>query len=262
MGILQTIVSKKKEELRDIQASVPLRELKARLADTGNARDFRKAIKRSPDGNVKLIAEIKKASPSKGVIRKNFDHLAIAKVYEAKNVDAISILTEENYFMGSLAFIPDARGITSKPILRKDFICDEYQIYESKANEADAILLIAAVLGKNQAVEYLHLARELSLSVLFEVHNHWELEMALALPVDIIGINNRNLETLEVNLQTTYALMREIPPEKIVVSESGIRERNDVINLRDIGIDALLIGTSFMQSRNIAGKIDELMGPM
>jgi indole-3-glycerol phosphate synthase len=262
VGILQTIVSKKKQILKDVKTSVPLRDIKAKITDAGHPRDFRAALKRLPDGNIKLIAEIKKASPSKGVIRTDFNHLTIAKIYEEKPVDAISVLTEENFFMGDLSFIPEVRGITSKPVLRKDFIVDDYQIYESRAYEADAILLIAALLDKNQAAEYLHLAQELGLSILFEIHDYKELEMALLLPCDIIGINNRNLKTLEIDMNTTLTLMREIPSEKIVVSESGINNRTDVRKLQEIGVDAMLIGTSFMGVENIAKKIDELMGPM
>lgn len=262
MGILQAIVSKKKQGLRDVQASVPLRELRAKITDTAKPRDFRSAIKRPPEETIKLIAEIKKASPSEGIIRKKFDHIAIAQIYGGKNVHAVSVLTEENFFMGNLAFLPEVRKITSKPVLRKDFIFDAYQIYESRLYEADAILLIAAILEKNQADEYLHLSRELGLSVLFEVHDYKELEMALLLPCDIIGINNRNLETLQIDMNTTFSFRSEIPPDRIVVSESGIKNRTDVRKLQDIGVDALLIGTSFMQAEDIGKKIDEFMGSM
>jgi indole-3-glycerol phosphate synthase len=262
MGILHAIVSEKKQALRAAQAVVPLRELKAEIAHIQRPRDFRIAVRRSAEETIKLIAEIKKASPSKGIIRENFDQKAIARVYEKKHVHAISVLTEENFFMGDLSFLPEVKNIVSKPILRKDFIFDAYQIYESRASEADAILLIAAILEKNQAAEYLHLARELGLSVLFEVHDYRELEMALLLPCDIIGINNRNLKTLEVDINTTFSLRREIPSDKIVVSESGIKNRTDVLKLQEIGIDALLIGSSFMESDDIGKKIDELTGPL
>ncbi len=262
MGILHEIVSKKKQRLRDLQASVPLRELKSKIPDIQNPRDFRTAVKRSLDENIKLIAEIKKASPSKGIIRGKFDHISIAQIYDKKHVHAVSVLTEEDFFMGSLSFLPEVKKITSKPVLRKDFIVDEYQIYETRVNSADAILLIAAILEKNQAAEYLNLARELGLSVLFEVHDYKELEMALLIACDIIGINNRNLKTLQIDLNTTVTLMREIPTGKIVVSESGIKSRTDVQKLQNIGVDALLIGTSFMEAEDIGKKIDELTGSM
>jgi indole-3-glycerol phosphate synthase len=164
--------------------------------------------------------------------------------------------------MGNITFLPEVKRATSKPVLRKDFIVDAYQIYESRAYEADAILLIAAILEKNQAAEYLHLARELGLSVLFEVHDYRELETGLLLDCDIIGINNRNLGTLLIDMDTTISLRSEIPPGKIVVSESGIKSRSDVHKLREIGVDAILIGTSIMQAEDIGRKIDELMSPM
>lgn len=239
-----------------------MRELKSKIPDIQNPRDFRTAVKRSLDENIKLIAEIKKASPSKGIIRGKFDHISIAQIYDKKHVHAVSVLTEEDFFMGSLSFLPEVKKITSKPVLRKDFIVDEYQIYETRVNSADAILLIAAILEKNQAAEYLNLARELGLSVLFEVHDYKELEMALLIACDIIGINNRNLKTLQIDLNTTVTLMREIPTGKIVVSESGIKNRTDVQKLQNIGVDALLIGTSFMEAEDIGKKIDELTGSM
>ncbi len=245
-----------------MQASVPLRELKSKITDIQKPRDFRTAVKRSLDENIKLIAEIKKASPTKGIIREKFDHISIAQIYDKKHVHAVSVLTEEDFFMGSLSFLPEVKKITSKPVLRKDFIVDEYQIYETRVNSADAILLIAAILEKNQAAEYLNLARELGLSVLFEVHDYKELEMALLIACDIIGINNRNLKTLQIDMNTTFTLRREIPSDRIVVSESGIKSRMDVQKLQNIRVDALLIGTSFMEAEDIGKKIDELTGSM
>ena len=259
MGILDEIVSKKKERLGIAKSGVPLKGIKSRIADAGKPRDFRSAIKRNHIGRIKLIAEIKKASPSKGVIRKDFDPLGIASIYE-KKADAISVLTEEDFFQGRLEFISAVKTITTIPLLRKDFIFDEYQIYESRANEADAILLIAAILSKNQAEEYLHLARELVLSVLFEVHDLKELEMALSVNADIIGINNRDLKTLKIDLNNTFMIKKEIPSDKIVVSESGIKTRADILNLESAGIDAVLIGTSFMEAKDIGKKIEELFG--
>jgi len=260
MGILQDIVSKKKQKVENAKSCRSIRELKAAITNIEKPIDFRSAIKRSANEKIKLIAEIKKASPSKGIIRKDFDPLSIARIYEEKRVHAVSVLTEEDFFRGSLQFIPKVKQVLTKPVLRKDFIFDEYQIYESRANQADAILLIAAILDKNQAAEYLHLSKELSLSVLFEVHNFEELETALFLDSDIIGINNRNLKTLKVDIETTFDIKREIPSDKIVVSESGIKTLEDVNKLREAGIDAMLIGTSFMEANDIGKKIDELMG--
>ena len=259
MTILHEILSKKKQWLRDIKTSLPLKELKNKITDMKGPRDFKAAIKRSPL-EVKLIAEIKKASPSKGIIRKHFDHISVATIYEEKRVHAVSVLTEEDFFKGSLRFIPEVKKVLTKPVLRKDFIFDEYQIYESRANQADAILLIAAILDKNQAAEYLHLSKELGLSVLFEIHNFDELEAALFINCDIIGINNRDLKTLKIDLRTTFDIKEQIPPDKIVVSESGIKTREDVLRLRDAGIDAMLIGTSFMEAADIGKKVEEMMG--
>ncbi|MBA3061234.1 MAG: indole-3-glycerol phosphate synthase TrpC [Nitrospirae bacterium] len=260
MGILDEIVAKKKERLGIAKHGVPLKGIKSMIADAGKPRDFRSAIKRNHIGKIKLIAEIKKASPSKGVIREDFDPIQIASVYEKKQADAISALTEEDFFQGRLEFIPLIKKTTTKPLLRKDFIFDEYQIYESRVNEADAILLIAAILSKNQAEEYLYLAKELGLSVLFEVHDLKELETALSVNADIIGINNRDLKTLKIDLNNTFKIKKEIPSDKIVVSESGIKTRDDILRLESAGIDAVLIGTSFMEAKDIGKKIEELFG--
>jgi len=257
MGILDNIVSKKKERLGYAKSRVPLRDLKSRIAAAGKPRDFKRAIKRNSGERIKLIAEIKKASPSNGLIRDNFNPLEIASIYE-KKANAISVLTEEDYFQGSLEFIPKVKKATTIPLLRKDFIFDEYQVYEARANEADAMLLIAAILSKNQAEEYLHLAKELGLSALFEVHDLKELEIALLIDADIIGINNRNLKTLKIDINTTFEIKKEIPSDKTIVSESGIRTPDDILRLESAGIDAVLIGTSFMEAADIGKRIKEL----
>lgn len=262
MGILQAIIEKKKKALKDAKASLPLSDIKAKIADAEHPRNFLAAVKRAPNDAIKLIAEIKKASPSQGIIRKDFDCLTIAKTYEEKKVDAISVLTEENFFGGNLTFIPRVRKITSMPVLRKDFIFDDYQIFEARAYEADAILLIAAILERSQAAEYLHLARELGLSVLYEIHTPRELETALFIEAEIIGINNRDLDSLRVDVNTTLSLRTHIPREKIVVSESGIKNREDVLKLEERGIDAMLIGTSLMAAGDVGRKIDELRGSL
>jgi indole-3-glycerol phosphate synthase len=260
MGILDAIVSRKKERLAAAKSAFSLKDLKIKIKDVDEPRDFKGAIKPGQNRKIKLIAEIKRASPSKGMIKKDFDHLSIARGYEESAVDAVSILTEEDFFQGNLAFLSEVKQVLTKPVLRKDFIFDEFQIYESRANNADAILLIAAILGKNQASEYLHMSNDLGLAVLFEVHNFKELEMALRLGCDIIGINNRDLKTLTIDLQTTFKLRKAIPPHKIVVSESGIKTREDVLKLEEAGIDAMLIGTSLMETDDIDKKINELQG--
>jgi len=259
MSVLAKIVNRKKERISEDKAKKPMAEIRAMIHDMPPPLDFRRALARE-GGQIRLIAEVKKASPSKGLIRHNFDHRAIAAVYKEKEVDAISVLTEEDFFQGSPAFLTDVKDIAELPVLRKDFIIDEYQIFEARANRADAFLLIAALLEEGQASEYLHMATELGMNVLFEVHDFDELEMALKIPAPIIGINNRNLKTLQVDLDTTFALKQEIPADRIIVSESGIRTRDDVIRLENAGIDAMLIGTSLMESSNIGKTIDELRG--
>ena len=259
MSILETIVATKKERVASAKMQVPLGDLKSAIRDKEASRDFRKAIKRDEDG-LKIIAEIKKASPSKGLIRADFNHTAIASTYQAKKVNAVSVLTEEDFFQGNLKILEDVRKIVSCPVLRKDFIFDQYQIYEARAKKSDAVLLIAAILGLKQAEEFLHLARELGISVLFEVHDFNELETALRVNAPIIGINNRNLKTLEIDLNTSLDLKKEIPADRIVVSESGIRKREDVEKIEAAGIDAILVGTCLMESPDIGRKIDELRG--
>ncbi|HEX8947844.1 MAG TPA: indole-3-glycerol phosphate synthase TrpC [Dissulfurispiraceae bacterium] len=257
MSILSTILEKKLERVKHAKSLASADELRKRLRDLPATRDFAGAIKRE-GGDVRLIAEIKKASPSKGVIRKDFDPLSIASIYEKKGANAVSVLTEEDFFQGRLSFVREVKGVTSRPVLRKDFIFDEYQIYESRVHGADAILLIAAVLERDQAKEYLHLASELGLHVLFEIHDEEDLGKALLVDPRIIGINNRNLKTLKIDLSTTLRLQKDIPREKTLVSESGIKDREDVAKLGDAGIDAMLIGTSFMEAEDIGRRIDTL----
>ncbi|MGD0282080.1 MAG: indole-3-glycerol phosphate synthase TrpC [Dissulfurispiraceae bacterium] len=260
MDVLTTIITKKAVRLSHAKSSVSMQELKNIIRNADNdARDFRSALS-AGRGEIRLIAELKKASPSRGLIRPGFDHVAIASLYESKPVSALSVLTEEDFFQGSLSYLRTVREVASKPVLRKDFIFDDYQIYESKAHGADALLLIAALLERNQAQEYLHLAGELNLGVLFEVHNEEDLEKALMVKADILGINNRDLKTLKIDLSTTLRLKKDIPADRIVVSESGIRNRDDVVTLMDAGISAVLVGTSLMAAKDIGAKIDELMG--
>jgi len=260
MGILHEIVSRTKERLQNRKARVSLRDLKSFIGNIEKPKDFTAAIERHPNENIKLIAEIKRASPSRGIIRTDFDHLSVARIYEKKAVSAVSILTEEDFFLGNLTYLREVRGILTKPVLRKDFICDEYQIYETRAHGADALLLIASILDKNQAEEYIHIATETGLHVIFEVHDLRELEIALLLNSKIVGINNRDLKTLRVDIHNTIELKREIPPGKIVISESGIKARKDVTELEQEGIDALLIGTALMEADDIGKKIDEFTG--
>jgi len=259
MNILSAIVEKKRERLAEAKRNIPLTEIKERVRAMEEPRDFSSAIKRGPAGPIKLIAEIKKASPSKGLIRGDFDPAAIAAVYEASPVSAISVLTEEDFFQGNLAYITEVKKVTTKPVLRKDFMFDEYQLFEARASGADAVLLIADMLSNVQAAELYYVAAKLGMAALFEIHNEEDLEMALYVDADIIGINNRDLKTLSIDLSTTARLKKMIPGDKIVVSESGINTRHDVLALQDNSIDAMLIGTAFMQSTDISSRIEELM---
>lgn len=260
MGIIDTIIDKKRLRLEAARSREPLASLRQRAEGAGPAQlDFASAISRKPGQGIRLIAELKKASPSKGLIRVDFDPAAIAHIYDSR-AQAISVLTEEDFFQGSLSYIKKARSASSLPLLRKDFIFDPYQIYEARASGADAILLIAMALEDSQAGEYMALARELGLGVLFEVHDMGELERALRLGASVIGINNRDLGTLEISLETTFRLKAEIPPGHTVVSESGISTREDVLRLEEAAIDAMLIGTTFMSSPDVGAKVDELLG--
>ena len=258
MNVLQRLLDTKKQRLDQAKSALSLREVQARLDEVEPARDFATAIRGRR--TIRLIAELKKASPSKGLIRPDFDPVSIARIYEENGASAISCLTEEDYFQGHLSFLPLVHKAVKLPVLRKDFIFDPYQIYEARANNADAILLIAAALEKNQAQDYIHMASELGMAVLFEVHNEADLEQALSIDAPIIGINNRDLTTLKIDLETTFRLKDRIPAEKIVVGESGIGTRADVLRLDAASIDAMLVGTTLMKSKDIGAKIRELLG--
>lgn len=259
MGILDEIVRKKRERLAAAKSKIPLSEIRAKIGETERPRDFRGAVRASPEGRVRLIAEVKRASPSAGIIREDFDPREIALIYKER-ADAISVLTEEDFFQGMLGHLSAVRNASGKPVLRKDFIVDEYQIFEARAAGADAVLLIEGILDASRADEYLHLAAELGMAVLFEVHDLRGLERAMKTRAEIIGINNRDLATMEVSLETTFALRTEIPPRCAVVSESGIKTRQDVLRLQEAGVDAMLIGTAFMRARDIGAKMDEILG--
>ncbi len=260
MSILNNILNSKKDDLNAVKSDTPLSELKNKIKDSGSGKSFKEAIKRAPDTHLKLIAELKQASPSKGLIRENFNLSEIVSIYDKKDVAAISVLTEERFFSGKLSYLNKARKRTEKPLLRKDFIFDEYQIYESKANNADAVLLIVAALEKSQLSDLYELSKDLDLDCLVEVHNWKELDTALYCGAEIVGINNRDLKTLNISLNITHALLKDIPDDRIVVSESGIDSRNDVEMLNATRADAILVGTTIMKADNIGAKIDELMG--
>jgi indole-3-glycerol phosphate synthase len=260
MSVLDEIVKRRKERLLERKAALPLREVMARARDAEPPRDFRAAVTRGKGETAKLIAELKKASPSKGLIRPDFDVKEISGLYRSNGASALSVLTEEDFFQGSIDFLPIAREASGLPVLRKDFIVDEYQIYEARAYGADAVLLIGAALERGHAEDLSGLASELGMAVLYEVHNTDELEAALDLAQKVIGINNRDLTTLEINLATTRDLLPFIPEGTTVVSESGISSPQDVVMMAGLGVDALLIGTTLMSAGDIGGKIRELFG--
>lgn len=218
---------------------------------------FKKNISRPH--HINLIAEIKKASPSKGILRGDFNPSKIAMTYQANGASAISILTNERFFEGRLEYIAKVKENVSLPILRKDFFIDEYQIYETVATGSDAILLICELLSTNELIKFYNLATSLGLDCLVEVHNEEDLEKALATGAGIIGINNRDLHTFKVDLGLTQKLIRHIPPHKIIVSESGIKSYEDVMFLKSLGVNAVLIGEAFMEADDIVAKMREIM---
>lgn len=255
--ILNKIVEHKKKEVQNRKKEVPLGIIKNRLAsEQFPIRDFKKALKNN--GRVSIIAEIKKASPSAGFIRPGFNHISIAKEYGKAKVDAISVLTDRHFFHGSLDFIREVKEITNVPILRKDFIVDSYQIYESKLYGADAVLLITSILTLAELKDHLQLAKELNIQCLVECRNKDEINKAISAGAGIIGINNRDLATSSIDLGRFSGLRKLIPKNLVVVSESGISSSGDAAKMKAEGADAMLVGTSIMESDNIVKKIEEL----
>jgi indole-3-glycerol phosphate synthase len=263
--ILDEIVATKRLEIAAAQAAVPTAELRARLKDAPPVRDFFAAL--AAPGPIKLIAEVKKASPSKGVIRADFDPVAIARTYEAHGATCLSVLTDEQYFQGHLDYLRAVRGAVKLPVLRKDFIIDPYQVYESRAAGADAILLIAEALAVNELIDLQILATELNMTVLIEVHDMDNLirvrDRVIGFPhrsYSLLGINNRDLRTFKVDLGTTLRMAELVEDRQVLVSESGINTYDDIRKLADVGVQAVLVGESLMRSRDIGGKIKQMFG--
>ncbi|HEX2171180.1 MAG TPA: indole-3-glycerol phosphate synthase TrpC [Dehalococcoidia bacterium] len=259
--ILDDIVAYKRAELAGQIARAPLAEVRARAESAEPVRDFGRVLRGQ---DVRLIAEIKKASPVKGVLFPDLDPVALARKYAAAGAAAISVLTDERFFQGHLSFLSQIRsglaavGATT-PLLRKDFLFDPYQVYEARAAGADAILLIVAILDQVQLTEYRQLAEELGLAALVETHDEGEVERALTAGARIIGINNRDLRTFTVDLGTTEKLRRLIPTDRIVVSESGIAGPAHVRRLAEWRVDAMLVGESLVTSGDVAAKVAELL---
>lgn len=262
--MLRTILQYTRQEVAEREARIPLAEVRANAFDSPPPRDFTAAVARArrktgTDAPLRAIAEIKRASPSAGIIREPLDVAAIAASYEAAGARAISVLTDSRFFKGSLADLATAKAAVRLPVLRKEFIITPYQIYESRAHGADAILLIAAALEPSQLQDLYSLAKSLSLHPLVEIHTLAELETAKAVGAALIGINNRDLATLETRLETTFALVPHLPDETVAVSESGIRQPEDVRRLAEAGVDAILVGETLLASPDPGMRLRELL---
>jgi len=259
--ILDEIIKKTKEDLKIRKAEFTEDWLGRSLAfNPFIPRDVQKALKSTSDNPYRIIAEIKKASPSKGIIREDFDPMSIAQAYENGGADALSILTEPHWFKGDKEYLGMVRRYVSIPLLRKDFIVDKYQILEALVYGADYILLIAKALSRKELKELLGYAHHLGLEVLVEIHDKKDLTKAIFAGANIIGINHRNLETFEMDMQLSHRLIPLIPNSKIIVAESGINDRETMIELSKAGADAFLIGEHFMRQNDIAKAIKELKG--
>lgn len=256
--ILDRIVKYKKIKVGEEKKVTSLDNILHSMEDCDKRRDFKESFKDKK--SMGIIAEVKKASPSKGIIKESFNPTEIAKAYSLNNAQAISVLTEDRFFKGRRDYLNQVRRVTSAPLLRKDFIIDSYQIYQSKVLGADAILLIAAILSKKELIEFKRIAEDIGLQCLVEVHDRFQLEAALEAESEIIGINNRDLKTFKTSLATTENLIKYIPKSKIVISESGIDTRHDMEFLQSLGVKGVLIGESFMRAKSIDDKFKELRG--
>ncbi len=261
--ILKKILARKSEEVAERSPKVSIADLKARIADQqGSAFDPRGFVanmqRAMAEGRSAVIAEAKKASPSKGLLRDPFVPAEIAQSYEAGGASCLSVLTDADFFQGSEAYLMEARAACTLPIIRKDFIVDPYQVYEARAIGADCILLIVSALEDQQMADLNGLAVELGMDVLIEVHGADELERALPLNNKLVGINNRNLHTFEVTLNNTYDLLAMIPEDRIVVTESGIHSRDDVQAMREHNVHSFLVGEAFMRADNPGEKLKAL----
>lgn len=254
---LEKIVEKKKEEVEEKKKIFSIREMEEKISNLSPPRGLTEAI--SQHAPMALIAEIKFASPSAGVIKTDGDPRQIASEYESAGASAISVLTEPNFFKGDLSYLGLVKGKTSLPVLQKDFIIDPFQIFEGRAAGADAVLLIAAILERGQLKDFVKLTMELQMTPLVEVHDEYDLEKISNLVLPLIGINNRDLKTFEVDLKTTLRLKRRTPPRTKVISESGIKNSGDVRLLREAGVDGILVGEILMRSSDPVSKIKELL---
>lgn len=260
---LDRIVHTKKREVEELKTSFSLRQAEARIGDLPGCLGFQRKLAAGRNRSMGLIAEVKKASPSKGLIRPDFDPVTLAEAYQAAGADCISVLTDRDYFQGSGEYLRAVRQAVGIPLLRKDFIIDYRQVYEARLMGADAVLLIAAILTKPEMKELLGISRDLGLDALLEVHNRAELEQVLELDNGLlVGINNRNLHTFVTDIKTTEELMAYIPAGTAVVSESGIGQPEEIGYLQRVGAQAVLIGEHFMRKPDVGEAVHELMGPV
>ena len=257
--ILQRILARKAVEIRERRAHVPLDELRERSSRSDQTRAFAAALRgRIAAGQAAVIAEVKKASPSKGVMRADFRPAEIARSYAAAGAACLSVLTDIDFFQGADAYLEQARAACALPVLRKDFTIDEYQVHEARALGADCILLIVAALDDGQLRALSELARTLGMDVLVEVHDAVELERALHTSATLIGINNRNLRTFETSLDTTLDLRERVPSDRLLITESGIHTRADVARMRTAGVNAFLVGEAFMRAQDPGAELRRL----
>lgn len=256
--ILREIIARKWQEVSERSAETSLSELDARARSQDACRGFSAAMVNSAQERPAVIAEAKRASPSKGVIREHFDPASIAASYEAGGACCLSVLTDVDFFQGADAYLQQARAACSLPVIRKDFMVDPYQVTEARALGADCILLIVAALEDSQMAELNAAALELGMDVLIEVHDRDELERSLPLGNTLVGINNRNLHDFETRLQTTWDLLEHIPDDRLVVTESGIHGREDVLAMQERGVNAFLVGEAFMRAEDPGARLREL----
>ncbi|MBC7766226.1 MAG: indole-3-glycerol phosphate synthase TrpC [Hyphomonadaceae bacterium] len=254
--ILDKIVASKANQLQQQKTHMSLQKMIEASENNRRSVDSYNSLKQCE--GLAMIAEVKKASPSKGIMRENFNPVEIAKTYEKCSVQAISVLTESAYFMGDSQYLTDIREAVALPLLRKDFIIDPYQIYEAKVIGADAILLIMAILDDQTVSDFNKLATSLGLQCLVETHNTEEIKRASAIGANIIGVNNRNLQTFEVDIHTTENLLQYMPKDSLVISESGIQTHADMTYLKSIGVQGVLVGETFMRSADIEAAINQL----
>jgi indole-3-glycerol phosphate synthase len=259
---LDKIVATKHEEVKRLKETISIAEMEKRISDLPACLGFETALTKRRKRDMGLIAEVKKASPSKGLIRADFEPVQLARQYEDAGADCISVLTDEPYFQGSNEYLSRVRQSVNVPILRKDFTIDAHQIYEARMIGADAVLLIAAILTAEQMKQFLSLSRDLGLDALVEVHDREELDKVLELDATLIGINNRNLKSFVTDIRTTEQLIRHIPAGKTIVSESGISSPQEIGYLKSLGVHAVLVGEHFMRQPEVGKAVHDLLGPL